>query len=164
MNEPIKIERNALDILETIVSLSCLVGVAAYLILAWRTIPDQIPGHYNAAGEIDRWGDKSELILLPIISWLMYGLITLIERFPQVWNTGVRITEENRSEVYRLLKNLIAVVKMFVLLMFGSLTVISSLGLNLPVWYVLGFLALLFGTITYFIVRLTRLRTESPIE
>jgi len=164
MEQPIKIERNALDILEAIVSLSCLVGVAAYLILAWRTIPDQIPGHYNAAGEIDRWGDKSELIVLPIISWLMYGLITLIERFPQVWNTGVRITEENRTEVYRLLKNLIAVVKMFVLLMFGSLTVISSLGLNLPVWYVLGFLALLFGFVAYFIVRLTRLRTESPIE
>jgi len=164
MEQPIKIERNALDILEIIVSLLSLVGVAAYLILAWKTIPDQIPGHYNAAGEIDRWGDKSELILLPIVSWLMYGLITLIERFPQVWNTGVRITEENRTEVYRLLKSLIAVVKMFVLLMFGSLTVISSLGLNLPVWYVLGFLALLFGTIAYFIVRLTRLRAESPIE
>ena len=164
MNEPIKIERNALDILEIIVSLLSLVGVAVYLILAWKTIPDQIPGHYNAAGEIDRWGDKSELILLPIVSWLMYGLITLVERFPQVWNTGVRITEENRTEVYRLLKSLIAVVKMFVLLMFGSLTVISSLGWNLPVWYVLGFLALLFGTIAYFIVRLTRLRAESPIE
>lgn len=164
MDQPIKIERNALDILETIVSLSCLVGVAVYLILAWKTIPDQIPGHYNAAGEIDRWGDKSELIVLPIASWLMYGLITLVERFPQVWNTGVRITEENRNEVYRLLKNLIAVVKMFVLLMFGSLTVISSLGLNLPVWYVLAFLVVLFGTIAYFIVRLTRLRTESPIK
>lgn len=162
MDEPIKIERNALDILEIIVSLLSLVGVAVYLILAWKTIPDQIPGHYNAAGEIDRWGDKSELIVLPIVSWLMYGLITLIERYPQIWNTGVRVTEENRTEVYRLLKSLIAVVKMFVLLMFGSLSVISSLGLSLPVWFVLGFLALLFGSIAYFIVRLTRLRTESP--
>ena len=48
MEEPVKIERNALDILEAIVSLSCLVGVAVYLLLAWKTIPQQVPGHYNA--------------------------------------------------------------------------------------------------------------------
>ena len=88
MDEPIKIERNALDVLEAIVSLSCLVGVTAYLILAWSTIPARIPAHYDAAGEVNRWGSKSELIMLPIISWLIYGMITLIERFPQAWNTG----------------------------------------------------------------------------
>ena len=164
MEEPIKIERNALDILETIVSLLCLIGVVVYLILVWDTIPAKIPAHYNAAGEVNRWGSKSELIVLPIISWLMFGLITLIERFPSIWNTGVRITDDNRTEVYRLLKNLIAVVKMFVLLMFGSLTVISSLSLSLPVWYILAFIGLLFGAIAYFAVRLTRLRTESPME
>ena len=164
VEEPIKIERNALDILETIVSLLCLVGVVVYLILAWDTIPAKIPAHYNAAGEVNRWGSKSELIVLPIISWLMFGLITLIECFPQAWNTGVRITAANRSAVYRLLKNLIAVVKMFMLAMFGSLTVISSLSLNLPVWYILAFLVILFGTMAYFIVRLSRLRSESPME
>ena len=164
MEEPIKIERNALDILETIISLLCLVGVVVYLILAWNTIPDKIPAHYNAAGEINRWGSKSELIVLPIISWLMFGLITLIERYPSVWNTGVHITPENRDAVYRLLKNMIAVVKMFVLAMFGSITVISSLSLSLPVWFILGFIVLLFGSIAYFIVRITRMRTESPME
>lgn len=164
MDEPIKIERNALDILETVVSLSCLVGVAVYLILFWHTFPEQIPGHYNAAGEVDRWGDKSELIVLPIVSWVLYGLITLIERFPQAWNTGVRVTSENRTAVYRLLKSLIAVVKMSMLLMFASLTVISSLSLSLPVWYMLAFLVVLFGAIAYFIVRLSRLRSESPAE
>lgn len=164
MDEPIQIERNALDILEAIVSLSCLVGVVVYLILFWHTFPEQIPGHYNAAGEVDRWGDKSELIVLPIVSWVLYGLITLIERFPQAWNTGVRVTSENRTAVYRLLKSLIAVVKMSMLLMFASLTVISSLSLSLPVWYMLAFLVVLFGAIAYFIVRLSRLRSESPAE
>lgn len=164
MEEPIKIERNALDVIETIVCLLSLVGVVVYLILAWHTIPDKIPAHYNAAGEINRWGNKSELIVLPIISWLIFGLITLVERFPGIWNTGVRITPENREAVYRLLKNLIAVIKIFVLLMFGSITVISSLSLSLPVWYILGFMALLFGTIAFFIVKLTRLRREYPLE
>ena len=164
MDKSIKIERNALDVLEAIVSLSCLVGVSLYLILAWSTIPAQIPAHYNAAGEVNRWGSKSELIILPIISWLIYGMITLIERFPQAWNTGVRVTEENRAEVYRLLKNMIACVKMITLSIFSCLTVLSSLARNLPMWFLLAFLVLLFGTIAYFIVKLTRIRSEYPLE
>ena len=164
MDKSIKIERNALDVLEAIVSLSCLVGVSLYLILAWSTIPAQIPAHYNAAGEVNRWGSKSERIILPIISWLIYGMITLIERFPQAWNTGVRVTEENRAEVFRLLKNMIACVKMITLSIFSCLTVLSSLARNLPMWFLLVFLVLLFGTIAYYIVKLTRLRSEYPLE
>jgi uncharacterized membrane protein len=164
MNEPIKIERNALDVLEAIVSLSCLVGVTLYLILAWNTIPAKVPSHYNAAGEVNHWGNKSELIIFPIISWLIYGMITLIERFPQIWNTGIRVTEENRTQVYRLLKNLIACVKMITLSIFSCMTVLSSLARNLPIWFLLAFLVLLFGTIAFFIVKLTRLRSEYPLE
>ena len=55
-------------------------------------------------------------------------------------------------------------IKIFVLLMFGSITVISSLSLSLPVWYILGFMALLFGVVAYYIVRLTRLRRRYPAE
>ncbi len=164
MDEPIKIERNSLDIIEAIVSLSCLVGVALYLILAWSTIPAKVPMHYNAAGEVNKWGSKSGLIIFPIISWLIYGLITLIERLPQIWNTGVRITEENRAQVYRLLKDLIAWVKMITLSVFGCLTVLSSLARNLSVWFLLAFVVLLFSVIAYYIVRITRIRSEYPLE
>ena len=164
MDEPIKIERNALDVFEAIVSLSCLVGVTLYLILTWNTIPAKVPMHYNAAGEVNQWGSKSGLIIFPIISWLIYGMITLIERYPQIWNTGVRITKENRDQVYRLLKDLIAWVKMITLSIFGFLTVLSALARNLPVWFLLVFVVLLFGVIAYYIVRITRVRSEYPLE
>ena len=164
MNEPIKIERNALDVIETIVSLSCLFGVAAYLILAWRTLPDQVPTHFNAAGEIDSMGGKNSLLLLPIVSWLLYGLMTLVERFPQVWNTGVFVTENNRDAVYRLLKNMMAMIKMFIMILFASLTLLSAEGRNLPVWFLLAFLAVMFGTIAYYMARLLRLKDKSISE
>ena len=158
MEEKIEIRKNALDVIETIVSLLCIVGVVVYLLLAWGSIPDRIPGHYNALGEVDHWSGKSSLIVLPIISWLIFGFITLVERYPQIWNTGMTVTEQNRERVYRLLKNLIALVKMFVLLMFASLTVLSSLTVNLPIWYILAFLVAVFGTIAVCIVQLNRLR------
>jgi len=158
MEEKISIRKNALDVAEMVVSLLCLVGVVVYLILAWGNIPDRIPGHYNALGEVDHWSSKTSLIMLPIISWMLFGFITLVERYPQIWNTGITLTEANRDEVYRLLKSMIALVKMFVLLMFASLTVLSSFAFNLPIWYILGFLMVVFGTIAVCIVRLNRLR------
>jgi len=152
----IKIKRNALDILEAIVSLTCLVGIVVYLILMWSRIPAQIPAHFNAAGEVNRWGNRSELIVLPIISWVLYGFITLIERYPQVWNTGITVTEENRERVYRILKNMIAVIKMLMLFVFASITVLSSLTLRLPIWYLGVFLLAVFGSIAFFIVQLNK--------
>ncbi len=154
----IKIKRNALDIIEMIVSLLCLVGVVVYLIDMWSRIPDQIPAHFNAAGEANRWGSKSELIVLPIISWVIYGFITLVERYPQIWNTGVTVTEENRARVYRILKNMIAVIKMLMLAVFASITVLSSLVLRLPIWYLGVFLLAVFGSIALFLVQLNKTR------
>ena len=30
----------------------------------------------------------------------MYIFLTVIENFPQIWNTGVTVTEENKDRVY----------------------------------------------------------------
>ena len=43
-------------------------------------LPEQIPAHYNFAGEIDRWGSKYETLLFPAITILM-GFFMLF--FPQ---------------------------------------------------------------------------------
>ena len=57
-------------------SLALLVGMFLGPLLFWCKIPSQIPGHYNAAGEIDRWGSKGELFLLPVVSVFMYAFLT----------------------------------------------------------------------------------------
>ena len=33
--------------------------------VALQFMPDTVPLHYNAAGEIDRWGSKYESLLFP---------------------------------------------------------------------------------------------------
>ena len=53
-------------------SLALLAGMFLGPLIFWSQIPSQIPGHYNAAGEITRWGGKGELFLLPIVSVFMY--------------------------------------------------------------------------------------------
>ncbi len=41
-------------------------------------IPDTIPAHYNSAWEIDRWGSKYELLIIPIMTILFTLIISLI--------------------------------------------------------------------------------------
>lgn len=46
-----------------------------YLAYIWPSLPQSVPMHWNASGEIDRWGDKSETLMIPI---LMTGLVYLL--------------------------------------------------------------------------------------
>lgn len=155
-----KLKKTAWDWITEALSLALVLGTILYLIVMWKSIPDTIPAHYNAAGEVNRWGGKSELLMLPIIGGILYFLITLVQQYPEAWNTGVTVTEENRERVYRILRNLIGTTKLMMLLVFSSLTVLSSLGLALPIWYLGVFLALLFGSITFFIIQLSKERQK----
>ncbi|MEN6340676.1 MAG: DUF1648 domain-containing protein, partial [Clostridiaceae bacterium] len=67
---------------------------------------------------------------------------------------------QNRERVYRILGNLIGTTKLMMLLVFSSLTVLSSLGLALPIWYMAVFLVLLFGAISFFLVQLSKERQK----
>lgn len=50
-----------------------------YLAYVWNQLPAKVPLHYNIKGEIDRYGDKSELILIPILtSVLMYIIFVAV--------------------------------------------------------------------------------------
>lgn len=154
----LKLKKSKYDILVEIVCLILLIGVLIYLVLNWNSIPERIPGHYNAMGEIDRMGSKKELLVLPIISWLMYLGMTVLERFPQIWNTGVTVTAENKERVYRVLKNMLSTMKLIMVAVFVYLTINSSQAISLSVWFLPVFITLMFGSIIFFIIKLVRVK------
>ena len=50
-----------------------------YLAYIWNDLPKKVPIHWNGEGEIDGYGDKVSLILIPILlSLLTYVILTLI--------------------------------------------------------------------------------------
>ncbi len=151
-----KIRRNGYDIAANILCLLLLIGIPIYLFINWSNIPDRIPGHYNAMGEVDRMGSKNELLLLPIVNILMYAGLSVVECFPQIWNTGVRVTEENKVRVYRTIKSLISTLKLIIVAVFSFLSINSSLSLPLSAWYLPMLIILIFGSILFFILRLLR--------
>lgn len=54
-----------------------------YLAIIWNTLPQQVPMHWNASGQIDCYGDKAETllipILLPLLTYLIFTLSPLLD-------------------------------------------------------------------------------------
>ena len=141
------------------VNLLCLillVGIFAVLFIFWRDLPEQIPAHYDAFGRVDRWGGRGELLLCPIAAAVLYAGITLLERFPQIWNTGVAVTDANRAAVYRALKNLIVTLKLAMVFAFVFIAACAALARPLPGWFLPADLILIFAPLVLFLVRIVR--------
>lgn len=151
-----QIKRSKYHIVANLICLILLLGIIIYLGINWNNIPDKIPGHYNSMGVVDRWGNKGELLILPIVGWITYLGMTTLEQFPQAWNTGVTVTAENKERVYLILKNMLVTVKLLVVINFVYLTITSALGKNLPIWFLPVFLILMFGSIIFFTIKLVR--------
>lgn len=153
-----KVKNNMFDKLIEIICLIFAIGVPIYIIINWANIPDPLPMHYDFAGNVDRWGDKAELIILPIVTLIMYGFMTLIERFPQVWNTGVTVTEENQERVYRTLKYLVKTLKLIVVIDFSYMTINTLMCQDLPIWFTPVLLLIVFGDLIFWIIRLVKVK------
>ena len=52
-----------------------------YIAILWRNLPESLPMHWNINGEIDRWGSRREILLIPLLtSVLSYFLLMIIPR------------------------------------------------------------------------------------
>ena len=139
-----------------ILSVLCLTASTLFLAAGWNQIPEKVPGHYNFAGEADSMTGKGTLILIPVMNWLMYLGISALEHFPQVWNTGVEITAQNRERVYRVLYHMIVSMKLSVVLIFSFMTVWHEN--YMPSWFFIAAMLLTFGPMIFFLIQLWRAR------
>lgn len=153
-----KMKKSRYEFSINLICVASLVFITLHLILSWNNLSDKVPGHYNAQGVVDRWASKGELIILPIISWIMYLGLTIIEQFPSIWNTSVKVTKDNQISVYSATKNMLLTLKLILVLNFVYLTLNSIMGTDLWAWHLPLLMILTFGTIIYFLVKLNRLK------
>ncbi|MBP6039767.1 MAG: SdpI family protein [Flavobacterium sp.] len=66
-----------------------------YLAYIWNELPKEVPMHWNASGEIDRWGDKSELFMMLFmltgISYFVFLIIPYIDPKQKLQNMGNKL-------------------------------------------------------------------------
>ncbi len=83
-----------------VISALVLVFIIAYTALHYGSLPDKIPSRFNASGEVTATASPAILFLLIFLSLKIYALLTVINLFPHTFNYPVRVTEENRLQLY----------------------------------------------------------------
>lgn len=129
----------------------------AYLIINWNHIGDNVASHYNSVGQIDSWGSKSSLIILPIIAIIVNISMSGVLFCPQALNVPVKITEENYVKVYDLTRDLMNFTKIAINISFLYITLMSANSKSLGVCFLPACLILIFVPIVIYYIKIRKL-------
>ena len=110
---------------ETALEILTLTGLLAILVMVGQAMPHlpaRIPSHFDAAGHINGWADKTSLWLPVGMAGFTYVVLTLLRRYPNVYNYPVRITAQNAERQYALACSLLAWMKFWLMAVMGYLS------------------------------------------
>ena len=119
---------------QTVMEILCLtVLLAQFLlpVLLWNLLPDPMPTHYNAAGEIDGTGSRGTLFVMAGFSLFMWVLLGIVNRLdPRSWNIPFTVPWGREIPVYSAVKTMLVALKLETLLLFAAeeLTMALSAG------------------------------------
>jgi len=157
-NKPkLDIPKSAFQKIFDIITMIVFAAGIVHLFVVWGQLPDQVPAHYNAAGEVNRRGSKWELILLPIIAAFLAIFMTFLEKHPE-WHNYMNLNENNIEFQYKnsiLLLNVIKneCVLLFVFVDYNIVQVALGKAESLGILFLPIFLVILLGSMLFFIVR-----------
>lgn len=103
-------------------AIGAFVWIVAYLVSVWGILPEQVPAHYNGAGEVDRWGAKWELVMLPVIAAVLWVGMTFLEQHPEWHNYMTELHERNIEFQYRNSRMMLNVLKNLIVHAFSYLS------------------------------------------
>lgn len=115
----IKIPKTKSEWVWDVIGYSFYLGTLALLLFTWDELPQEIPAHYNALGEVDRWGSKGELLILPALGILIILIMQILERFPEAYNQPKRLNESNAKQFYLVGRKTVNQLKNICLLIFA---------------------------------------------
>jgi len=149
------LERSAVEIVVQMIGAVAVAASVFTVVYFWSELPGRVPIHFDITGQPDGFGGRIWIVLLPLVSTVLWGGMTLLCSIPHQYNYVWKITPENARRQYRLARVLLsamgsgaAVLLSFLTLeicriatgrsgMLGSLWSVSLLGFLLValVWY-----------------------------
>ena len=135
-----------------------LLAIWGWTFTHFSTLPNIIPTHFNASGEADGFGSKASIIGLPIIATLLFFGLTVLNRYPHIFNYPCPVTQDNALRLYTLATRMLRYLKLVLLLVFGGIefmTIQNATGkaAGLGVWFLPLTLVLVFLPLIYFVVK-----------
>ena len=135
-----------------------LLAIWGWTITHYSTLPDTIPTHFNGAGEADGFGSKVSIIALPVIATLLFIGLTVLNRYPHIFNYPRPVTQNNALRLYTLATRMLRYLKLVLVLVFGGIELMTiqhatGKGAGLGVWFLPLTLVLVFLPLIYFVVK-----------
>lgn len=152
----------------SVAALGCLAWITAGAMMGPHALPGRIPVHFDAAGQADGWGPPKALLGMPVLAAVLYGLMTVVARFPAAFNFPVRVTPANRPRLEALALEMITWLKAEVLCLFAwvqETTVASARSgeAHLSPWFMPVTLGAVFATIGWYVAAMRRVgKTMGP--
>ena len=113
-----KLEFTTTDKVLEIIGFFSLVAIWGLTIVSYNKLPDIIPMHYNGAGEVDRYGEKSNILALPLIATILFAGLTILNKFPHIFNYLTSITKANAQRQYTNATRMIRFLKLVLVVIF----------------------------------------------
>lgn len=126
-----KTGKTKIRLITNIITALILTFFIGYLIVEWKNIPDIVATHFTISGKADAYGEKNCILIIPIIAVLVFSTIAVVERFPNIWNFPVKVTEENREKLINNGLKLTGVLKMLLSTWFCYIGFCSAKGMPL---------------------------------
>ena len=83
-------------------SLAGVMLIVALMVAVWDKLPARVPTHFGMSGPPDGWGARSSLLLFVIAPLVIHIVLTILARFPWIYNYPTKVTLENAERLYRL--------------------------------------------------------------
>jgi uncharacterized membrane protein len=126
----IKLDFTPTDKVFEMLGWTLVLGVGVLAITNYTNLPDTIPVHYNVEGQADRFGEKSGILVLPLISTIIFVGLTILNKFPHIFNYPTDITADNALRQYTNATRLIRYLKIIIVVIFGFIVLQTIRNVN----------------------------------
>jgi uncharacterized membrane protein len=114
----LKIKWMMLDYVLEIIATIILITTWYYAIDTYNSLPDMVAMHFNLNGEPDGYSHKSGIWALPIVSAILWLLLSIINQFPHAFNFPYALNSSNIERQYKMAQRFMRIVKIWVCIIF----------------------------------------------
>ena len=135
----------------------CFLFTLIFVIVKYPSLPDLLPSHFNARGEIDGWSGKASAAFLPvIIGFILLVILGPIQFFPRLWNNTQGVPAYKLPRVIRSTRTCLCLT-LFAMEVFFGVTAICAVNLApMPAFVIYLFLTITGGSVVFILVQTFR--------
>jgi uncharacterized membrane protein len=115
----IKVPIKPIDWIIECLGLIILLVLIIMPIYYYNSLPDEIPTHFGINGHPDNFGGRSNILTPSIIGFALFVAMSLLNRYPHIFNYPVQVTEDNAERLYRISTRAIRILKLILMIIFG---------------------------------------------